>query len=162
MKPTFETLLQDNADIWLIELEKFDNLTQRIIPGEERSFLARRSLVDAVVCWERQEYDRGYVATLHHPFRRQWREVTHARYDEMLSILPPCAWIHGRGFLVGEPWDHHPFFGFPRFTAFVHYHGKFYEGLSPMGAEEWRMLDPRTDILPHVTQETGHAVSSLD
>jgi hypothetical protein len=33
-----------------------------------------------------------------------WKEVSEARYDEMLGILPPAMWV-GKGFLVGEPHD---------------------------------------------------------
>jgi hypothetical protein len=33
------------------------------------------------------------------------KECTEERYDEMLGILPPALML-GKGFLVGEPFDH--------------------------------------------------------
>ena len=46
-----------------------------------------------------------------------WTACTPAKYQEMLNVLPPAAWIGG-GFLVGEPWDHHAGTGQPRFQAY--------------------------------------------
>ena len=70
-------------------------------------------------------------------------EVTEARYDEMLGVLPPAHWDH-TGFLVGEPWTHRKcevskrFL--PAFSAFIHYHGKFYESDGPMTIPEFKAV----------------------
>jgi hypothetical protein len=70
-----------------------------------------------------------------------WAEVTEERYNEMLEILWPAEWLP-LGFLVGEPWDHDPATGRPRFTAFVQVDGKHYEALAPMSIPEFRNLRP--------------------
>lgn len=57
---------------------------------------------------------------------RDWREVTEDRYDEMLNVLPPAAYIRG-AFLVGEAYDHHAGTGRPRFQCFKTEGGKHYE-----------------------------------
>jgi hypothetical protein len=80
----------------------------------------------------------------------KWKEVTEDRYDEMLGVLPPIAWTD-YGFLVGEPWDHHPIYGFSRYTAMLQYCGRFYESTRPVGVKAWKTLDLTTlvrDILP--------------
>ena len=59
-----------------------------------------------------------------------FKEVSEERYDEMLGCLPPVAWV-GKGFLVGEPWDHNEA-GQPRFAPFISLNGKFYEGDHPI------------------------------
>jgi hypothetical protein len=75
-----------------------------------------------------------------------WREVSEARYDEMLGVLPPALWL-AKGFLVGEPFDHrrcsvtHGMRA--SFAAFVQHEGKFFEG-DPMTAPEFRAFDPST------------------
>jgi len=46
-----------------------------------------------------------------------WQLTTAERYDEMLNVLPPAAWIGG-AFLVGEPIDHCFATGRPRFEAY--------------------------------------------
>lgn len=46
-----------------------------------------------------------------------WERSTHAKYHEMLNILPPAAWIGG-AFLVGEPYDHDVMTGQPRFQGY--------------------------------------------
>ena len=69
-----------------------------------------------------------------------FKEVSEERYDEMLGCLPPVAWV-GKGFLVGEPWDHNEA-GQPRFAPFISLNGKFYEGDHPITVAEWRTLDP--------------------
>ncbi len=38
-------------------------------------------------------------------FQPTFKACTQARYDEMLEVLPPLAWIR-KGFLVSEPWSH--------------------------------------------------------
>lgn len=72
-----------------------------------------------------------------------WKEVTEARYWEMLGVLPPA--IQTRlGFLVGEPMDHgrctitsHIK---PRFSAFAEVGGKFYECSRPMTIPEFKAI----------------------
>jgi hypothetical protein len=34
-----------------------------------------------------------------------FKPCTEARFDEMLEVLPPIAWVR-KGFLVGEPYTH--------------------------------------------------------
>ncbi len=51
-----------------------------------------------------------------------WTRTTAARYDEMLNILPPAAWIGG-AFLVGEPVDGDPITGAARFDAYWQRYG---------------------------------------
>jgi hypothetical protein len=58
-------------------------------------------------------------------------EVTEEQYMEMLNVLPPAA-MNSRGFLVGEPMDHHAGSGKPRFTCFISQFGKFYRVSNPM------------------------------
>jgi hypothetical protein len=67
-------------------------------------------------------------------------EVTEARYDEMLGVLPPLAWID-KGFLVGEAWRHNDA-GQPMFAALMHVNGKFYESNEPVTVADWRKLNP--------------------
>lgn len=57
---------------------------------------------------------------------KEWRECTEERYHDMLGALPPAAMVNG-AFLVGEPYDHHAKTGQPRFTAFKHSGGIYYE-----------------------------------
>jgi hypothetical protein len=66
----------------------------------------------------------------------KWKEVTEARYDEMLCILPP-AMQTGFGFLVGEPHDHNRQ-GLPRFAAFIQVDDKFYESDTPLTRAEFK------------------------
>lgn len=72
-----------------------------------------------------------------------WKEVDEARYDEMLGILPPAYW-DGKGFLVGEPFDHRTCkisgYTTPTFAAFVSHKGKYYEGPN-MTVAEFRAFD---------------------
>lgn len=59
------------------------------------------------------------------------KECTEERYDEMLGILPPALWV-GKGFLVGERYDHRKckITGkvSPTCSAFFHAFGRFFEG----------------------------------
>ncbi len=66
----------------------------------------------------------------------EWKEVTEERYWEMLEILPPACQKQ-RGFLVGEPWDHHAVSGRPRYGAYLERGGKFYESLRPVTITEF-------------------------
>ena len=59
------------------------------------------------------------------------KECSEERYDEMLGILPPALML-GKGFLVGEPFDHRicKVTNVVRasYAAFFQKNGKFYEG----------------------------------
>jgi hypothetical protein len=59
------------------------------------------------------------------------KECTEERYDEMLGILPPALWV-GKGFLVGEPYDHRKckITGkiAPTYAAFFNAFGRYFEG----------------------------------
>jgi hypothetical protein len=61
----------------------------------------------------------------------EWKECSEERFNEMLGVLPPAFWLD-RGFLVGEPLDHHKCSVsgqvMPTYAAFVEYKDKFYEG----------------------------------
>lgn len=48
----------------------------------------------------------------------EWSETTEEQYFEQLEVLPPAC-MHGGGFLVGEPADHHAVTGQPRFAAYL-------------------------------------------
>jgi hypothetical protein len=60
-----------------------------------------------------------------------WREVTAARYDEMLGVVPPRT-MTGCGFLVGEPMTHRTCTqcGEIRatYSAFMQAGGQYFEG----------------------------------
>jgi hypothetical protein len=78
------------------------------------------------------------------------KECTEARYDEMLGILPPALWV-GKGFLVGEPYDHRKckITGkvSPTYSAFFHAFGRFFEG-DPMTTAEFVNFDVNDLPLP--------------
>jgi len=79
-----------------------------------------------------------------------WTEVTEARYDEMLGMLPPAVHLY-RGFLVGEPMDHAN--GWPRFTAFVIWRDRFFECQEPLTVKQFQTLmvlvtDPSWQMTP--------------
>jgi hypothetical protein len=68
-----------------------------------------------------------------------WVEVTEARYDEMLGMLPPAI-MTGVGFLVGEPMDHNAQ-GQPRFSAFAHVnYERFFEAKEVLTIAEFRAI----------------------
>jgi hypothetical protein len=73
-----------------------------------------------------------------------WREVSEARYDEMLGVLPPALWL-AKGFLVGEPYTHRVCTVTKdiraTYTPLIQYEGKFYEG-DDITVPEFRKLDP--------------------
>lgn len=77
----------------------------------------------------------------------KFTEVSAERYDEMLGVLPPIAWLD-KGFLVGEAWRHNDE-GQPMFAPFVTQAGRFYEGSEPITVADWRKLDPRP-LLPRL------------
>lgn len=70
-----------------------------------------------------------------------WKEVTEDRYNDMLNVIPPLAWV-SKGFLVGEAWTHkicsinHRMSS--AFQAMVRSNGQYYECLEPMTVAEWR------------------------
>ncbi len=70
----------------------------------------------------------------------KFKEVTEARFDEMLGMLPPLAW-DSKGFLVSEAWRHNDA-GQPMFAPFLSVNGKFYEGDEPITVPDWRKLNP--------------------
>jgi len=71
------------------------------------------------------------------------QECSEERYDEMLGILPPALML-GRGFLVGEPFDHRTCKVTnavrASYAAFFQKNKKFYEG-DNMTVPEFRVLD---------------------
>jgi hypothetical protein len=71
------------------------------------------------------------------------QECSEERYDEMLGILP-AALMLGKGFLVGEPFDHGPCkvtnIVRASYAAFFQHKGKFYEG-DNMTMPEFRAFD---------------------
>ena len=74
-----------------------------------------------------------------------WKEVSEARYDEMLGCLPPALWL-AKGFLVGEPFDHRQCkvtdLCKPTYAAFIRHDSKFYGGPN-MTADEFKAFDVR-------------------
>lgn len=77
-----------------------------------------------------------------------WIETTREEYDNMLGCLPPAA-HNSRGFLVGEPWDHHALTGRPRYAAFIEKttrgdgwrETRYYRASRPMTTAEFAALD---------------------
>jgi hypothetical protein len=76
-----------------------------------------------------------------------FKQVSDARYDEMLGVVPPALWI-SHGFLVGEPENHRTCTINKRicstFAAFVQHDGKYFESLEAMTVAEFRAVDPHT------------------
>lgn len=77
-----------------------------------------------------------------------------ARYNEMLEILPPLAWVR-KGFLVSEPWSHRTckVTGAYRatYTAMVCHRGAagthYFESTSGLTVPEWKVLNPTTLVV---------------
>ena len=71
------------------------------------------------------------------------QECSEERYDEMLGILPPALWL-GKGFLVGEPFDHRrckvTHVVRASYAAFFQNKGKFFEG-DNMTIPEFKAFD---------------------
>lgn len=69
-----------------------------------------------------------------------FKECPEDRYDEMLGCLPPAV-MDGKGFLVGEPFDHRvcKVTGrfLPTYAAFIRHNNKFFEGPN-LTAPEYR------------------------
>jgi hypothetical protein len=70
-----------------------------------------------------------------------WTEITGQRYDEMFDMVPPALDM-AKGFLMGEASDHDPY-GLPRFKAFLHHEGRFYECAQPMTRGQFRDYSPQ-------------------
>jgi len=68
-----------------------------------------------------------------------WTEVTGERYWDMLEVLPPAI-QNAKGFMVGEPTDHHAGTGRARYAAFLDKGGKFFESSRPLTIAEFRAL----------------------
>lgn len=69
----------------------------------------------------------------------KWCTTTEERYDEMLGVLPPAA-QSSYGFLMGEPTDHEPSTGLPRYSAFVELYGQRYASLQPITVRQFNSL----------------------
>jgi len=136
---------------WIIQFEHYDPNTCRIIRHQVPRVKVVRSADEALHYQQSLEYTYGWAAHTVAPMVHKWKEVTEARFDETLGVVPPVAHT-GDGFLIGEPWDHHPHWGFPRFAAMIKHHDRFYESLSPMGIAEWRGLIIDLDVLPNVVE----------
>lgn len=76
----------------------------------------------------------------------KWKEITEAKYWEMLEVLPPAVMTH-LGFLVGEPLDHGfcPVTGLfgARFEAFAEVRGKYFVADKPMSVSGFQSLSLR-------------------
>lgn len=81
-----------------------------------------------------------------------WTECTEERYWDMLEVLPPAV-MGSSGFMVGEPTDHCPTTGRPRFAAFIKRDGKHYEADAPMTIKQFR---------EHVPTARDYAYSEAD
>ena len=91
---------------------------------------AEEMTVDAFCAWK-AERQRTPIT---------WTPTTEKKFMEMLEVLPPELWLHGKngGFLVGEAYDHDAGTGEPRFQGFRK-HGETYEtGSRPMTRREFR------------------------
>ena len=69
------------------------------------------------------------------------------RYFEMLEVLPPAAML-GRAFLVGEPQDHCPETGRPRFDCFKHERETYYALSVPITVLEFREMFGGAKVAP--------------
>jgi hypothetical protein len=71
------------------------------------------------------------------------QECSEERYDEMLGILPPAQML-GKGFLVGEPFDHRMCtitkVVRASYAAFFKHKGNFYEA-GQMTVPEFKAFD---------------------
>lgn len=65
-----------------------------------------------------------------------WLQTDERRYFEMLGVLPPELSVAG-GFLVGEPHDHDPETGRPRFDAYRLRDGVFEVSERPITKKEF-------------------------
>jgi hypothetical protein len=76
-----------------------------------------------------------------------FKVVTHERFIDQLEILPP-AYQNGKGFLMGEPFNHRTCAVcrryLPTYTAFISYRDCFYESDEPMTVAEFMVFDTRS------------------
>lgn len=70
-----------------------------------------------------------------------WKEISEARFDEMLDMVPPALQM-AKGFLAGEAVDQDRG-GLPRFRAFIEFEGKYYECEQPMTRTQFRWFSPQ-------------------
>ena len=68
-----------------------------------------------------------------------WEPITEETYNRMLECLPPASWT-GKGFLVGEPDDHHAITGQPRYRAYLKNDGDHLVSNRPLTKAEFRAL----------------------
>lgn len=73
-----------------------------------------------------------------------WELVTEEEFDEMLNCLPPATGGGGRGFLVGEPYDHHAKTGKPRYQAYIRTDSHFVKSSRPMTVMEFQTAINKT------------------
>lgn len=72
----------------------------------------------------------------------KWKRVSKSRYWEMLEVLPPAV-MGGDGFMVGEPFDHDPATGQPRFEAFIGSdRAGYFVASEPMTIKDFRAILP--------------------
>jgi hypothetical protein len=87
----------------------------------------------------------------------KWLEVTEARYDEMLGVLPPEI-MTALGFLVGEPSDHVickvTKRVAPNFQPFAQIGKKFYEATECMTIPEFKAVTSET-VLANVEEKVA-------
>ena len=80
-----------------------------------------------------------------------FKQCDERRYNEMLEVLPPLAWVR-KGFLVSEPWSHREckISGKYRatYTAMVAHRGPlgthYFESTSGLTVPEWLAVNPTT------------------
>ena len=68
-----------------------------------------------------------------------WHPTTEEIYNRMLECLPPASWTD-KGFLVGEPDDHHAITGQPRYQAFLKRGNDYLKSNRPLTKAEFRAL----------------------
>lgn len=69
----------------------------------------------------------------------KWDPVSEEHYTDALEALPPIDW-GSRGFLLGEPSDHHALSGRPRFRAFLRTPDGLFISSRPITRHEWRNI----------------------
>lgn len=131
-------------EAWATVFNLYRPETRRIVNDgpDDTNYMFATTLARAVCNQQWLEYYAGYAAYVVPPQVREWEPVSMERFNEMLGMLPPAT-MTGYGFLVGEPMDHHPIFGFARYAAFVQigHDGPCYECTTNMGVKEFRNLD---------------------
>lgn len=69
----------------------------------------------------------------------KFKRVTEERHEDMLNILPPAGGGFG-AFLVGEPHDHCPETGEPRFSMHLKHGTDFIESTEPVTIGMFQMI----------------------